>query len=416
MNPRVSSGINYGWWVVLAGFFTLVIFSGCGYFFFSLFVKPLEAHFGWDRSTIMAGFTFLFMAVALASPIAGKTVDKYNPRLIMTIGALVMGSGFFLLALMNSPMVCYIGHVMVGAGSSALGPVPLTAVVAGWFIRNRGLAIGIMATGTGAGGIILAPIIGGFLIPRYGWSASYFIMGLITCVVVIPLALFVIKKRPMDKTDGSEELPDDDTTDPQTAIDLRGLSLKSALLTPTFWLIAMAFVASQIGLTGAIQSQVPHLQDIGFPVGTAAAALGGIAFVSGLAKIMFGWLCDFIKPKYVFNLAVLFMAGGTFMLMNITPDTGTVILWLFALVMGIGAGSWLPTMSMVVSKNFGLVAYGSIFGATSLVFNMGVSVGPLVAGFIFDMTGGYHWAFVTFMISYAVAIPMMFAAVKPKLK
>ena len=129
---------------------------------------------------------------------------------------------------------------------------------------------------------------------------------------------------------------------------------------------------------------------------------------------MFGWLCDFIKPKYAFNLGVLFMAGGTLILMNIKPGTSTAFLWLYTLIIGIGAGSWLPTMSMLVSKNFGLAAYGSIFGATSLVFNMGVSSGPLLAGFIFDRGNGYHWAFVTFMASYAVAIPAMSAVMKPK--
>jgi MFS family permease len=110
------------------------------------------------------------------------------------------------------------------------------------------------------------------------------------------------------------------------------------------------------------------------------------------------------------------MAGGTFILMNIDPDAGTAILWLYTLIMGIGAGSWLPTLSMLVSKNFGLAAYGSIFGALSFVFNMGVSAGPLLAGSIFDVSGGYHWAFVTFMVSYAIAIPVMFAAVKPNVQ
>lgn len=417
MTLRINSGINYGWLVVLAGFLSLVVFSGFGYFFFSLFIKPLEVDFGWDRSTIMAAFTFLFMAVALASPIAGKAVDRYSPRLIMTIGALVMSSGFFLLAHMNSPIVCYIGHVIVGAGSSALGPIPLTTVVSGWFIQKRGLAIGITAMGTGAGGIILAPIIGGFLIPRYGWSASYFIMGVLTSIIVIPLALFLIKIRTIENVPSGEAVSKElEKISSQTAIDLNGLSLKGALMTPAFWLIALAFIMSQIGLTGSIQSQVPHLQDIGFPVSTAAASLGAIGLVSGFTKILLGWLCDIIKPKYVFNLAVLFMAGGTFILMNIDPDSGTAILWLYTLIMGIGAGSWLPTLSMLVSKNFGLAAYGSIFGALSFVFNMGVSAGPLLAGSIFDISGGYHWAFVAFMVSYAIAIPVMFAAVKPNVQ
>ena len=102
--------------------------------------------------------------------------------------------------------------------------------------------------------------------------------------------------------------------------------------------------------------------------------------------------------------------------MNIKPETNTAVLWLYTLIMGIGAGSWLPTMSMLVSTNFGLAAYGAIFGAINLVFNVGVSSGPLLAGFIFDIKNGYHWAFVAFMVSYAVAVPAMFAVMKPKAK
>ena len=116
---------------------------------------------------------------------------------------------------------------------------------------------------------------------------------------------------------------------------------------------------------------------------------------------------------YGFALGVFFMAVGTFSLMAIDSKTPFFILWAYSITMGFGGGSWLPVISMIVSTNFGLASYGTIFGAMMLVQNLGSSTGPLFAGYIYDITKGYHWAFVTFMFLYAIAIPTVLAVRQP---
>jgi MFS family permease len=142
--------------------------------------------------------------------------------------------------------------------------------------------------------------------------------------------------------------------------------------------------------------------------------LGGIGLFSAFSKLFFGWVCDLIKSKYAFALGVFFMAVGTFLLMVIDQTTPLFIIWAYSVTIGFGGGSWLPVFSMIVSTNFGLSSYGAIFGAVVLIQNLGASTGPLFAGYIYDLTKGYHSAFVTFMVLFAIAIPTVLAVRQPK--
>jgi MFS family permease len=171
---------------------------------------------------------------------------------------------------------------------------------------------------------------------------------------------------------------------------------------------------SQFSAMGVVQSQVPHLQDIGFPLGTAATALGGIGLVSAFSKISFGWLCDRIKPKYACAIGILFSIGGIFVLMNTKPTSPMLILWLYVLIFGFGAGHWLPVVSMLVSTTFGMASYGTIFGLVILFLNFGVSLGPLTAGYIFDSTNSYSWAFSIFITLGILAILAILCVRQPR--
>ena len=405
--------IDYGWWIVVVAFYSCLIFSGCIFFAFSLFVTPLQAEFAWSRSTIMGAFTCLYLALAVTSPFAGKAVDRFGAKNVMALGGAFMALGFALLFTLKSPLHFYLGNIIIGIGGSAMGPIPGTAVVSDWFREKRGLAIGIMSTGIGVGGLVLAPLLGGFIIPGFGWRMGYLCISILACTT-IPLALLVIKKRGLDATT-VQGAANQGTTGKDGKVDFTSdLSLRDALLSPAFRLIAGAILLSQFALVGSIQSQVPHLQDIGFPVTTAATALGGIGLVSAFSKLFFGWVCDLIKSKYAFALGVFFMAVGTFILMVIDPTSPMFIMWAYSVTMGFGGGSWLPVISMIVSTNFGLASYGAIFGAVALIQNLGVSMGPLFAGYIYDTTNGYHWAFVIFMVLYALAIPTVLAVRRPK--
>ena len=230
--PRVF----YGYWIVAATFVCLFITAGFGMFAFSLFVKPLQAELGWGRGGIMAGFTVYLMVVGLASPFVGRVIDRYAASRVIAIGAIIAGLGFFLLSRTDYPWQFYLGYATVGIGFAALGHVSATAVVSNWFKKRRGTAIGIMSTGIGAGGLVMAPVIGGFLIPSFGWRAAYLTLGGLVWVFIIPLAWLVIKKEPADMglfPDG-EPASELKVTNKSGPAIVSGLTLKMAVATADY--------------------------------------------------------------------------------------------------------------------------------------------------------------------------------------
>jgi len=408
--------VFYGYWIVAATFLCLLVVSGCGFFAFSLFVKPLEADLSWDRGGIMVAFTIYVLVRGVASVFTGRMIDRHEARKVITTGAIIVGLGFILLSQMSNLGHFYLSYAVIGVGMAAMGHVPLSAIVSNWFEKRRGTAIGIMSAGIGAGGFTLAPLIGGYLIPNFGWRDSYLVLALLTWVLIIPLALFVIKTRPADiglYPDG-RQIPETVAVTEASSLTSKGVTLKMALATSSFWLIAIAFLTSGFSQVGIIQSQVPHIEDIGFPAVIAAGVLGILGVFSLVSKFAFGWLCDRIPPKYACAIGFVLQMTSIIILMNIKPASPQALIWLYATTVGLAAGSWLPTMSMLVSTNFGLATYGAIFGMVSLAMNIGDATGPLMAGYMYTNTGTYHQAFIIFLALYVIAMPAILAVRRPK--
>jgi len=408
--------VFYGYWIVAATFFCLFIHSGCWFYAFSLFVIPLQAEFGWGRGEIMVALTISFLVMGVTSPFVGRLVDRYGARKVITIGIFIAGLGFILLSLMNKLWYFYGGHIIIAVGMAAMGIVAATAVVSNWFKKRRGTAIGIMSTGIGVGGVVLAPLVGGYLIPNFGWRVSYLVLAALTWVLIIPLALLVIKTKPADMglyPDGSPA-PEAIAVTEASPLTTKGITLQTALVTSCFWLIAVSFLTGLFSQVGVLQHQVPYLEDIGFPVTMAAGALGVVGLMSAIGKFGFGWLCDQIPAKYAWSIGLGFQVVSIIILLSVQSTSPLAIIWLYAIMIGLGAGSWLPTMSMLVSTNFGLAAYGTIFGAVTLFENTGVATGPLMAGYMYDAMGNYYWAFIIFLALHAVAIPTALAVRRPK--
>ncbi len=408
--------VFYGYWIVVATFFCLFIYSGFGAYGFSLFVRPLQADFGWGRGEIMVALTIWFLVMGMISPFIGRVVDRYGARIVIFTGALITGLGFVLISRMHYLWHFYSGYIIIGVGMASIGHVPASTLVSNWFKKRRGTALGIMSTGIGAGGFVLAPAIGGYLIPNFGWRTSYLAMALLMWVLIIPLALLVIKAKPADMglyPDGIEapETVALNQASPSTA---EGLTLGMALATPALWLIGVSFLTGGFGQMGVIQSQVPYLQDIGFPVVAAAGALGGVGFGSLVGKLFFGWLCDRIPAKYAWCIALSLQLVGTIILMNVASASPMAILWLYAIVTGLASGGWLPSMSMLASTTFGLASYGTIYGMLTLALNIGSGTGPLMAGYMYDATNTYYWTFIIFLVLCAIAIAAILMVRRPK--
>lgn len=417
-NPPLSPKprVFYGYWIVAAAFFCAFMDSACGYYSFSLFVTPLEADFGWGRGTIMVAWTIRFLAVGLSSPVFGKMVDRYGSRKVIPVGAAIGGLGFALLTQATNLWYFYIGWAAIGVGIAGSGLIPGTTVVSNWFKKRRGTALGIMGVGFGAGGI-LSPLVGGYLIPNFGWRAAYFTLALLMWII-IPVALLVIRTKPAEMG-----LSPYGVEDPEAVTETKadgspsptgGLTLKMALTTPSFWFIGISFLIASMGETGVTQSQVPFLEDIGFPVAMAATTLAVVGIWSAIGKFSFGWFCDHIAAKYARAIGISFVLVGAIILTNMKANSPAALIWLYTILQGFGIGSWMSTMSMLTSTTFGLASYGVIFGAIIVLQSTGNAIGPLFAGLMYDITDSYHWAFIVFIILLALAIPTILAVRRPK--
>jgi len=408
--------VFYGYYLLAVTFLFLLLFNGSGVWVFSLFVKPLEASLGWGRGQVMAGFTIYYLMVGIASPIVGRLVDRYGARPVIPTGAAIMGLGFLIVSRMSDLYLFYLGFVVVGAGAAAIGPVPCSAIISNWFRRRRGLALGLMSSGIGAGGVVVAPFIG-YMLTHYDWRAAYLSLAIMLTAVTIPLALAVVRTRPSDVglyPDGDVESVDTPDAHRTTVQETASFTLKQAMRTKAFWLIAVSFACYGFGSGGAQQASVPFLGDIGFPVATAAAALGMIGIGSTIGKIVFGRLCDKIPAHNAFAIGVLLRLAGVLVLLGVRANSPLTLIWVYGVLMGLGAGAWLPTLSMLASGNFGLIHYGAVLGALNICLSLGLSTGPLFSGFMYDVAGSYGTAFVIFAILLSVAIPTILFVKKPQ--
>ncbi len=405
--------VFYGYWIVGITFLCLLVSMGCGSFVYSLFVQPLQESMAWSRGEIMAGYTVFFVTMGMVSPLVGRVVDAHGARRVMPFGALLMGLGFALLSMMHDLYLLYLAYALVGLGAGGFSSVPSSAVVSNWFRKRRGTAIGVMSSGIGAGGVVMPPVVS-HLLESVGWRDAYLTLAVIVWVAIIPLALLVVRTKPSELglyPDGAREPPDEAAG--ARGSSREGMPFRTAAGTIAFWLIALSFLMSSFGRMGGLQSQGPNLVDLGYSTAIAAAALSIIGFGSGVGKFIFGWLCDRMPARLAAATGMLLQAAGILIMLGITGDSPSVAIWAYSLLLGLGAGSWLPTVSILTSGSFGLKHYGSIFGAINLLLNLGTATGPLVAGLMFDAMGTYRAAFIVCAALCLAAVPTVLLVRRP---
>jgi MFS family permease len=408
--PRVF----HGYWILGACFIFSIISTGCGMSSFSFFVTSLESDLGWSRTEIMTALMVLQLLCAAASPFVGQMVNRHGARKIYVPGALLAVGGFILLSQMDSLWQYYLGYVIIGIGLTAIGQVTSSFVVSKWFVKRRGTAIGIMSMGIGITGFVFSFLVIVYLIPNFGWSNTYLAYAAMTGGLVIPLSLFIIRTEPSemglfpDNMDAGEAAIVMGTRD--TAAE--GMPLKAALTTPAFWLLAASLVLFH-NHSGVMQSQVPRMLELGFSNSITASAFSVLSIGATFSMFFFGWLCDRMPAKVAGAIGMGFVVVAILIFINVDTGSPVWLIWLYALIFGFGAGSWLPTLSMLTINAFGPAYYGAIFGMMSFFQNFGVGTGPLLTGYIYDTTHSYDLAFTIFLIMSLLAIPLFLAVRRP---
>jgi len=386
----------YGHIIVIAGFFILLVMWGAT-FCYGVFFKPMADEFGWTRAMTSGAFSLYMVMHGVIYIVTGRLSDRFGPRAVMTVCGLFLGAGFLLMSQVNTIWQLYLFYgVLVGIGVGG-GFVPLSATVARWFIRRRGMMTGILLSGIGTGVIVMPPT-ARWLISIYDWRFSYIIVGIVVLAVLIVAAQF-LRRDPGQM--GLLPYGGSEIEHPDLLVQTEGFSFREAIRTRQLWLVfAITFSFGCLIHTTSVHI-VPHATDLGISPVVAASLLAVIGGVSIAGRIGFGSTADRIGTRLVFVVVFVLMLAAYLWLIRATEAW---MLYLFAVIYGFAWGGGNASMPLMVAELFGLKSHGTLIGMAAFAGTMGGAVGPLLAGYIFDVTASYQLAFTVAAVVSAVAL------------
>jgi MFS family permease len=413
-----SPAAFYGWRIVSASFVILFITVGIGLYSPPVFLVPLQEHFGWSRAAIAAGGSIAAVVSGIASPLIGAWLDRYGARRVMLFGAVVMGCGLGLLSLIQSLWQLYAINALTALGLCCVAWVPNQTLVANWFSRKRGLAMGIALAGIGFGGLAMSPL-SALLIERLGWRLAYLGLTSLVMLIVVGVVAVVVRSKPADLgqcPDGAPpERPDPEGTDPTASVAARpggGAPIGSALeafRSRPFWILSLCNALTVFATLSIVAHLVAFLRDAGFQSQLAAASLGLMVGASVGGRVLFGVLADRYPKPRVMSLALILAAAGTLLLFGV--HAGGVLPG-FVIAFGLAFGGTAVLVPLLVGECFGLASFGKILGALMVSATVGAATGPVLTGWIFDVTGSYRMAFALHVAALtASALAILFVRV-----
>ncbi|MBH42628.1 MAG: MFS transporter [Dehalococcoidia bacterium] len=409
--------IFYGWWIVLASFLILSFTSMTGSYGLSLFYKRLIDYFGWSRTALAGAISLSRLETGFLAGVEGFLVDKFGARRMVLIGIVLSSIGMILLSLIQSLLAFYLVFViLITFGRSLSSMVAIDTTIANWFIRRRGTAFGLLRTAVavGAAGVIIVA----WFIDQYGWRTTFVAIGIATFILGIPTAL-VIRHRPEHYgllPDGDSELHeveqsnnnDDENAPKEEGSDI-GMSVMKALKSKPFWTLSSGFGIRIMVTSAATLHAIPLVEDIGYSQTMAAAVLGSMGMVSIIGRLGGGLLNDYIGTKRVAVGSVCALAISCVIL---AYSQNIWHIWIFVAVYAPSYGCSAATMPAIKGDYFGRLNYGSIVGLSGMVQMAGSMLGPVFAAYVFDTTGDYRFAFLTFAVLLSISAAL-FASLSP---
>jgi len=296
---------HYGWVIVIVAIFILTTTAVMQYTF-GIFLRPLMMEFNWDRGALSGAFSMYMLISGFLAIFAGRLSDKYGPRPLVTISGLFGGVGFLLMSQVSSLWQVYLiwGLIMGAAFSCCI--IPVNSTIPRWFAKKKGIAIGITVTGFGLGGLIWPPL-AQWIISSYGWRQASIILGLITFIIIVPLAQFM-KHSP--ERAGLRAYGEDGTIEntQSPASIAGGFSFKQAIKTGRFWLFGSIMFCFMFCLCIIMVHIVPYAVGIGISAIAGASVLSIIAGGSIIGRFYIGFSSDKIGVRPALTLCLVSIA------------------------------------------------------------------------------------------------------------
>jgi len=375
---------SYGY-VIAASCFGIQAIGVGTYVCYGVFFNPLISEFGWSRAAISGASSVAFFLMGLFGILVGRLNDRIGPRNVMAITGFLFGLGHVLMSGLGAVWQLYLFYgVIVGMGLSSVDVIALSTI-ARWFVRQRGIMTGIVKIGTGAGQFII-PLVASMLITSYGWRTSYIIIGAAVLLLLVSIAQLLrgdpgrtAPLRDYDKEPGDK--PD---------FVGGGFSLSETIRTRQFWMICSVNLSIVFCLMTIMVHIVPHAQDMSVSATRAAGVLATIGGVSMVGRLITGIAIDRIGSKKAMIVCCVLLTAG---LLWLQTANKLWMLYLFAVIYGTAHGGYFTTISPIVAEFFGIQAHGVLFGIIAFCGTVGGALGPILAGYVFDVTARYSQAF-----------------------
>jgi MFS family permease len=355
------------------------------YFSYGVLFNPLISEFGWSRASISGASSMAFLLMGLLGIVIGRLNDRIGPRKLMTVTGIFFGLGYLLMYRLETVWQLYLFFgIVFGIGLSSIDVIAMSTI-ARWFVRKRGVVTGIVKVGTGAGQMTI-PFLVSILIISYGWRYSCVIIGVAVLIILVSIAQL------MRRDPGQMGLsPDRDEAGPadRPALAVEGLSLREALRTRQFWTLCAAYLTVVFCLMIVMVHIVPFAMDIKVSPTKAAGVLSTIGGVSMVGRFFSGLAIDRIGSRRVMIFCFFLLVAG---LLWLQLAKELWMIYLFAVIYGIAHGGFFTTFSPIVAEFFGIKSHGALFGIAMFSGTFGGAIGPFLAGYIFDVTGGYGLA------------------------
>ena len=393
MSPRRAT---YGWVVVAAA--AAIVCVGVGVLFsLGVFLAPIERSMGWSRGAISSVALLNWIAMGVGSFVWGILSDRIGGRGVALSGGFLLGLGLVLASQSQALWQLYVTFGVVVGFSVGAFYAPLTSTATKWFGARRGLAVALVSSGIGLGILLIAPLARA-LTSAWDWRIAMLVLGDLAWLVVMPVAL-LIRDDP-----GEAERP---TADPGPG---REYSTGRVLATPQFWAIALTHFACCAAHSGPIFHMVTHATDQGVPAMAAATALGvsGLASIAG--RIGGGLIADRIGAKRTL-IGGLALQAAIIAPYVLARDTATF--YGLAIVFGVAYGGVMPLYALVTREYFGEKVMGTAYGAVFLISSLGMGLGSLAGGVIYDRLGAYVWLYLGSALVAAMAVVLALTFRRP---
>lgn len=421
----------YGWIVVGAS--STVVFARMAPAITTLTVLifPISHQLGWSRTLIAGSVSAGALASLVLSPVVGWAIDRFGARPVLVVSVLVLGVAMISLAWATVPLTFYLAFAAGRIVFHTSAPIGASTVAARWFIRKRGRAIGMIFLFGAIGGVVFT-MVASLVVESHGLKATWIAMGLVVLVFSVAPSLLLVAERPEDigllpdgeppdSTDAEKGagaivpvgVPDSPATvlpRAQMTTDTDSWTLGEAVRTKTFWLLVFMGFASFFVHTSIGVHMGAYFRDVGLGATSAALAVSLSWSVSAVGSLIWGWVTDRIDVRYAYSVMFLFQAGSTLYLIFVG---GTLGVFLASGLFGIVSAGSNVVPSVIYANYFGRPSLGRIRGLGEVGVLLGQATGPVIAGILFDLRGGYSTIFTAFVVMALVCSLLVLKARAP---